>query len=71
MEAPKDENINLQFQGIMVAGGYNSRDSFLKSVEFMDLGESVSNIQRNQLQWRNLSEMKEARANKLVLVNDK
>ena len=55
----------------MVAGGYNSRDSYLKSVEFMDLGESVSNIQMNQLKWRSLSEMKEARADKLVLVNDK
>merc|ERR1712123_88414 len=58
-------------KGIMVAGGYNSRDNFLKSVEFMDLGEGVSNIQLNQLQWRNLPEMKESRANKLVLINDK
>eukprot|EP00092_Neocalanus_flemingeri_P014658 GFUD01015820.1.p1 GENE.GFUD01015820.1~~GFUD01015820.1.p1 ORF type:complete len:899 (+),score=149.51 GFUD01015820.1:113-2809(+) len=57
-------------KGIMVAGGYNSRDSFLKSVEFMDLGQSVSNIALNQLQWRNLPEMKKARANKLVLIND-
>ena len=55
----------------MVAGGTNSRDKFLKSVEFMDLGESVSNIQLDQLQWRNLPEMKESRANKLVLINDK
>ena len=55
----------------MVAGGYNSRDSFLKSVEFMDLGQSVNRIQLNQLQWRSLPEMKEARGDKLVLINDK
>ena len=57
--------------GIMVAGGYNSRDSHLRSVEFMDLGKSVSNIQLNGLRWRNLPEMREARADKLVLINDK
>jgi len=58
-------------KGIMVAGGYNSRDSFLKSVEFMDLGQSVNRIQLNQIQWRSLPEMKEARGDKLVLINDK
>ena len=55
----------------MVAGGYNSRDSHLRSVEFMDLGGSVSDIQLNGLRWRNLPEMREARADKLVLINDK
>jgi len=58
-------------KGIITAGGYNSRDSYLKSVEFLDLGTSLRNIDFNQLQWRNLPEMTEARANKPVLVNAK
>ena len=58
-------------QGIMVAGGVNSRDNFLTSVEYLDLGENLNNIQLNRLRWTNLPDMNEARANKLVLVNDR
>ena len=55
----------------MVAGGYNSKDRVLQSVEFMDLGENLSNIQFNQIMWRNLPEMKQRRSNALILVNDR
>merc|ERR1719228_378111 len=57
--------------GIMVAGGYNSKDYVLKTVEFLDLGESISNIQFNQIKWRNLPELKQPRSSSLILVNDK
>ena len=55
----------------MVAGGYNSRDSILRSVEFLDLGTSLSRIQLANTQWRNLPQMKSPRADKLVLINDR
>ena len=55
----------------MVAGGYNSRDGFLKSVEFLDLGLNPDNIKMNDLRWRQLPEMKSERANKVVLINDR
>ena len=55
----------------MVAGGYNSKDFFLKSVEFMDLGETLSNIPFSQIKWRNLPEMKQPRSDALILINDK
>jgi len=61
----------MMIQGIMVAGGYNSRDSYLSSVEFLDLGTSLSRIQLANTQWRNLPQMKSPRANKLVLINDR
>jgi len=56
--------------GIMVAGGYNSKDYVLKSVEFLDLGESLANIPFRKLKWRNLPELKQPRSNALILIND-
>ena len=58
-------------QGIMVAGGYNSREFVLKSVEFLDLGESLDNIDFPSLKWRNLPEMNQPRSGSLILINDK
>ena len=55
----------------MVAGGYNSKDYVLKSVEFMDLGTNLSNIPFSQIKWRNLPELKQPRSNALILINDK
>jgi len=55
----------------MVAGGYNSKDYVLKSVEFLDLGESLSNIPFDKIKWRNLPELKQPRSNSLILINDK
>jgi len=56
--------------GIMVAGGYNSKEFVLKSVEFLDLGESLDNIAFTDLRWRNLPEMKQPRSGSLILIND-
>lgn len=56
--------------GIMVAGGYNSRDFVLKTAEYLDLGESLENIVFTKLKWRNLPEMKQPRSTGLILVND-
>ena len=55
----------------MVAGGYNSKDSYLNSVEFLDLGTSLSRIQLTNTQWRNLPQMRTPRADRLVLINDR
>jgi len=54
----------------MVAGGYNSKEFVLKSVEFLDLGESLDNIAFTNLRWRNLPEMKQPRSGSLILIND-
>ena len=55
----------------MVAGGYNSKEFVLKSVEFLDLGESLDNIAFPNLRWRNLPEMKQPRSGSMILINDK
>merc|ERR1712110_1352505 len=41
--------------GIMVVGGTNSRDGSLKSVEYLDLGNKLSNMQFDQ--WKKLPNM--------------
>jgi len=56
-------------KGIMVAGGYNSRDNFLKSVEFLDLGNGTPNLNElHKLVWRSMPQMKHKRSS-LVLVD--
>jgi len=57
--------------GIMVAGGYNSQNSFLTSVEFLDLGVNLGQIQFANLKWRNLPELKHSKSSSLMLVNSK
>ena len=54
-----------------MAGGYNSKDRVLRSVEFLDLGESLDTIPVTQLRWRNLPGLKQPRSDSLILVNDK
>jgi len=48
-------------KGIMVVGGTNSRDSTLNSVEYLDLGNDLSNIDVNNLRWKQLRNMKSSR----------
>ena len=56
----------------MVAGGYNSQEGFLNSVEFLSLGSNLEQIEsKKKLQWRFLPEMKHSIANSLMLVNSK
>ena len=55
----------------MVAGGYNSQNSFLTSVEFLDLGVNLGQIQFANLKWRNLPELKHSKSSSLMLVNSK
>ena len=56
-------------QGVMVAGGFNIKDSALASVEYLDLGQNLNNISLNNLQWRNLPGMSRARPWSPILVN--
>jgi len=55
----------------MVAGGYNSKNFVLDSVEFLDLGTSLDNISFGNLRWRNLPELKQPRSSSLILINDR
>ena len=40
-----------------MVGGTNSRDRTLNSVEFLDLGNDLSNINLNGLKWLQLQNM--------------
>ena len=55
--------------GVMVAGGYNSRDKYLSSVEFLDLGPAGAAPDLTNLRWRRLPEMPRPRADKPVVVD--
>ena len=55
----------------MVAGGFNSRDSFLNTVEYLDIGPNTEISNLKSLKWRNLPEMKHSQSNSLVLVDSK
>lgn len=52
----------------MVAGGYNSRDNYLKSVEFMDLGSGTPQL--DQLIWRPMPKMKHRRSSLVLVESD-
>merc|ERR1711862_350725 len=47
--------------GIMVVGGTNNQDGTLNSVEYLDLGNDLSNIAVNNLRWTQLRNMKSSR----------
>ena len=54
----------------MVAGGYNSKERFLSSVEFLDLGQNLDNLSGFRTRWRSLPELKHVTpSNSLVLVD--
>ena len=54
----------------MVAGGYNSQEKFLSSVEFLDLGQNLDNLSGFKTRWRNLPELKHITpTSSLVLVD--
>ena len=58
-------------RGIMVAGGYNNRQGYLRSAEYLDLGVASGGLRDlSSLKWRNLPDMKDQRGNKMVLIND-
>lgn len=56
-------------QGIMVVGGVNSRVTGIKSVEYLDLGSDLSNININSLRWRELTPLQYPRMGNPVLVD--
>ena len=57
--------------GIMVVGGTSSRDGTLNSVEYLDLGDDLSNISVNNLKWTELSSMKTPRMGTPVVFDGK
>ena len=58
-------------QGIMVVGGTNSRVTGIKTVEYLDLGADLANININGLRWRELTPTKYPRMGNPVLVDDR
>ena len=58
-------------QGIMVAGGYNSKYGGLSSVEFLDLGRNLDRIAFERIRWRNLQKLTKPRWSSVMLINDR
>ena len=54
----------LTLKGIMVVGGYNSRDNSLSTVEYLELGSDLS-----ALRWRQLSSMRTAKMGSPLVVD--
>ena len=55
--------------GIMVVGGFNIKDKSLKSVEYLDLGSNLSNIEIGELRWKKLPDMIFSRSANPVVVD--